>query len=49
MGQVDVVKLEEKPGVDKTVSIKVGLSKTFHDRRRNWWPCWKRSTCRSTC
>ncbi|QXH47083.1 ABC transporter substrate-binding protein [Pseudomonas xanthosomatis] len=31
MGQVDLVKLEEKPGVDKTVSIKVGLSKTFHD------------------
>jgi len=31
MGQVDLVKLEEKPGVDKTVSIKVGLSKTFHE------------------
>lgn len=31
MGQIDAVKLEEKPGVDKTVSIKVGLSKTFHD------------------
>lgn len=32
MGQVDLVKLEEKPGVDKTVSIKVGLSKAFHDQ-----------------
>ena len=32
MGQVDLVKLEEKPGVDKTVSIKVGLSKTFHEQ-----------------
>ncbi|MFK8330609.1 ABC transporter substrate-binding protein [Pseudomonas sp. BJa5] len=31
MGQVDLVKLEEKPGVDNSVSIKVGLSKTFHD------------------
>ncbi|MDM3887466.1 ABC transporter substrate-binding protein [Pseudomonas sp. BCRC 81390] len=31
MGQVDLVKLQEKDGVDKTVSIKVGLSKTFHD------------------
>ena len=32
MGQIDLVKLEEKPGVDKTVSIKVGLSKTFHEQ-----------------
>ncbi|MDF0733984.1 ABC transporter substrate-binding protein [Pseudomonas entomophila] len=31
MGQVDLVKLEEKAGVDKSVSIKVGLSKAFHD------------------
>jgi len=31
MGQVDLVKLQEKDGVDKTVSIKVGLSKAFHD------------------
>ncbi|WP_296248735.1 ABC transporter substrate-binding protein [Pseudomonas sp. UBA4194] len=31
LGQIDVVKLDEKPGVDKTISIKVGLSKTFHD------------------
>ncbi|WP_191489944.1 ABC transporter substrate-binding protein [Pseudomonas sp. FEN] len=32
MGQVDLVKLEEKPGVDKNVSIKVGLSRTFHEQ-----------------
>ena len=32
LGQVDLVKLEEKPGVDKSISIKVGLSKTFHDQ-----------------
>ncbi|WP_309677528.1 glycine betaine ABC transporter substrate-binding protein, partial [Pseudomonas sp.] len=32
MGQVDLVKLEEKPGVDKRVTIKVGLSKTFHEQ-----------------
>lgn len=31
LGQIDVIKLDEKPGVDKTISIKVGLSKTFHD------------------
>ncbi len=31
MGQVDLVKLDEKPGVDKSVSIKVGLSRVFHD------------------
>ncbi|MHA6197786.1 ABC transporter substrate-binding protein [Pseudomonas wadenswilerensis] len=31
MGQVDLVKLDEKPGVDKSVSIKVGLSKAFHE------------------
>ncbi|MEO9273759.1 ABC transporter substrate-binding protein [Marinomonas sp. 5E14-1] len=31
LGRVDVIKLEEKPGVDKSVSIQVGLSKTFHD------------------
>jgi glycine betaine/proline transport system substrate-binding protein len=31
MGQADLVKLEEKPGVDKNVTIQVGLSKTFHD------------------
>lgn len=31
MGQADLVKLEEKPGVDKSVTIQVGLSKTFHD------------------
>ncbi|NBA94112.1 ABC transporter substrate-binding protein [Pseudomonas sp. R5(2019)] len=32
MGQVDLVKLDEKPGVDKSVTIKVGLSKTFHEQ-----------------
>ncbi|WP_137820712.1 ABC transporter substrate-binding protein [Pseudomonas sp. 2FG] len=32
MGQVDLVKLEEKPGVDKTITIKVGLSKDFHEQ-----------------
>lgn len=32
MGRVDLVKLEEKPGVDRSVSIKVGLSKTFHEQ-----------------
>ncbi|MFJ4395345.1 ABC transporter substrate-binding protein [Pseudomonas sp. NPDC089395] len=32
MGQVDLVKLQEKEGVDKSVSIKVGLSKTFHEQ-----------------
>lgn len=31
LGRVDVIKLEEKPGVDKSVTIQVGLSKTFHD------------------
>ncbi|MNF38871.1 Glycine betaine-binding periplasmic protein precursor [compost metagenome] len=31
MGQAELVKLEEKPGVDKSVTIQVGLSKTFHD------------------
>ncbi|WP_271409587.1 ABC transporter substrate-binding protein [Pseudomonas sp. Q1-7] len=31
MGQADLVKLEEKPGVDKNVTIQVGLSRTFHD------------------
>ncbi|MGY2288787.1 ABC transporter substrate-binding protein [Pseudomonas sp. SDO528_S397] len=32
IGQVDVVKLAEEPGVDKSVSIKVGLSKAFHEQ-----------------
>ncbi|RMQ38767.1 putative glycine betaine/L-proline ABC transporter substrate-binding periplasmic protein [Pseudomonas syringae pv. actinidiae] len=32
MGQVDLVKLEEKPGVDKKISIQVGLSKAFHEQ-----------------
>jgi glycine betaine/proline transport system substrate-binding protein len=32
MGQVDLVKLEEKPGVDKKISIQVGLSSAFHDQ-----------------
>ncbi|MBA6114287.1 ABC transporter substrate-binding protein [Pseudomonas putida] len=32
MGQVDLVKLQEKDGVDKTVSIKVGLSRAFHEQ-----------------
>nr|WP_283099820.1 ABC transporter substrate-binding protein [Pseudomonas sp. MWU12-2037] len=32
MGQVDLVKLEEKSGVDKKISIQVGLSKAFHDQ-----------------
>ncbi|MCU9947215.1 ABC transporter substrate-binding protein [Pseudomonas sp. PDM13] len=31
MGQADLVKLDEKPGVDKRVTIQVGLSKVFHD------------------
>lgn len=31
LGKVDLVKLDERPGVDKSVSIQVGLSKTFHD------------------
>lgn len=32
MGQVDLLKLEEKLGVDKKISIQVGLSSTFHDQ-----------------
>ena len=32
MGKVDLVKLDEKPGVDKSVSIKVGLSKAFNEQ-----------------
>ncbi|HLA30405.1 MAG TPA: ABC transporter substrate-binding protein [Pseudomonas sp.] len=32
MGQVDLLKLEEKPGVDKRISIQVGLSKVFHEQ-----------------
>ncbi|TFH79917.1 ABC transporter substrate-binding protein [Pseudomonas kribbensis] len=32
MGQVDLVKLEEKPGIDKKISIKVGLSSVFHEQ-----------------
>ncbi len=32
MGQVDLVKLEEKAGVDKTITIKIGLSKAFHEQ-----------------
>lgn len=32
MGQVDLVKLDEKPGVDKTITIQVGLSKAFHEQ-----------------
>jgi glycine betaine/proline transport system substrate-binding protein len=32
MGQVDLVKLEEKPGGDKKISIQVGLSRVFHEQ-----------------
>lgn len=32
MGQVDLVKLAEKPGVDKKISIQVGLSKAFSEQ-----------------
>lgn len=32
MGQVDLLKLEEKPGVDKKISIQVGLSNVFHEQ-----------------
>ncbi|WP_277343592.1 glycine betaine ABC transporter substrate-binding protein, partial [Pseudomonas viridiflava] len=32
MGQVDLVRLEEKAGVNKTIDIKVGVSKVFHDQ-----------------
>ena len=32
LGQVDLVKLQEKPGVDKQITIKVGLSKVFHEQ-----------------
>jgi len=32
MGQADLVKLDEKPGVDKSVTIKVGVSKAFHEQ-----------------
>lgn len=31
LGRVNLIKLEEKPGVNKDVTIQVGLSKTFHD------------------
>ncbi|MBC9249344.1 histidine ABC transporter substrate-binding protein [Pseudomonas alcaligenes] len=31
MGQTDLVKLEEKAGVNKDVTIQVGLSKAFHE------------------
>ena len=32
LGSVDLVKLDEKPGVDKHVDIKVGVSKTFSEQ-----------------
>ncbi|MHC8334259.1 ABC transporter substrate-binding protein [Pseudomonas sp. LB3P25] len=32
MGQIDAIRLEEKPGVDKNVITKVGLSKAFHEQ-----------------
>lgn len=32
MGQIDAIRLEEKPGVDKTVVTKVGISKAFHEQ-----------------
>jgi glycine betaine/proline transport system substrate-binding protein len=32
MGQVDLLKLQEKPGVDKKISIQVGLSSVFHQQ-----------------
>ncbi|MFK8328670.1 glycine betaine ABC transporter substrate-binding protein [Pseudomonas sp. BJa5] len=32
MGQIDAIKLDEKPGVDKTVTTRVGLSKDFHEQ-----------------
>lgn len=32
MGRADLVRLEEKPGVDKSIRIQVGLSRTFHDQ-----------------
>lgn len=32
MGQVDMVRLEEKAGVNKSIEIKVGLSKAFHEQ-----------------
>jgi len=31
LGRIDAVKLDEKPGVDKSVDIQVGLSKTFYE------------------
>lgn len=32
LGSVDLVKMDEKPGVDKHVDIKVGVSKTFSEQ-----------------
>ncbi|AWY44089.1 histidine ABC transporter substrate-binding protein [Pseudomonas putida] len=32
MGQIDAIRLEEKPGVDKNVVTMVGLSSTFHQQ-----------------
>jgi glycine betaine/proline transport system substrate-binding protein len=32
MGQLDLVKLDEKPGVNKALTIKVGVSKAFHEQ-----------------
>ena len=32
MGQIDAIRLEEKPGVDKAVITKVGISKVFHEQ-----------------
>jgi glycine betaine/proline transport system substrate-binding protein len=39
MGQIDAIRLEEKPGVDKNVVTKVGISKAFHEQALNWWRC----------
>lgn len=49
MGQVDLVKLQEKEGVDKSVSIKVGLSKTFHEQAPELVAVLEKVTCQSTC
>ena len=44
MGRADLVRLEERPGVDKRIRSRSARRGPFHDQAPSWWRCWRRST-----
>ena len=49
MGRADLVRLEKGPASTSASGSRSACRGPSTTRRRSWWRCWRRSTCRRSC